>query len=95
MKKIVSDKNLFFASLTIVAFFGFIYLNSYYFKSDFVLIGVFQEMLTLPLMVLQVALLILASMKFSSSKYSFKNYTIWSLGLLLTSSVLTWGSLFS
>ena len=48
MKQIVSDKNLFFASLAIATFFGFVYLNSYYFKSNFVLIGVFQEMLTLP-----------------------------------------------
>ena len=94
MKQVLSDKNLFFASLAIVSFFSFLYLDAHYFKIDAVLIGVFQELLTLPLMLIQVALLVFAFMNFISNKYSFKNYSIWSVGLLLTSSMLTWGSLF-
>ncbi len=95
MEQILNDKILFLASLVIVSFFGFIYLDTYYFKIDFVLIGVFREMLTFPLMLLQVVILVLAFKNLISTKYSFKNYSIWTVGLLLSSLVLTWGSVFS
>jgi hypothetical protein len=95
MKQIFNDKNLFLVSLMIALFFTFLYLNHYYFKIDFVLIGVFQELLTLPTMVFQVVLLVIATMNFVSNKYALKPYSILSMGILLTSSILTWGSLFS
>jgi hypothetical protein len=95
MKQILNDKYLFLASLMIALFFTFLYLNNYYFKLDFVLIGVFQELLTFPTMFFQVILLVIACMNFISNKYSLKSYSIWSVGILLTSSVLTWGALFS
>jgi hypothetical protein len=95
MIQILNDKYLFLASLMIAIFFTFLYLNNIYFKINFVLIGLYQELLTLPTMVFQVVLLVIATMNFVSNKYSLKTYSAWSVVILLTSSILTWGSFFA
>ena len=47
MKKGFSDRNVTVINLSIVGFFGLIYLINYY-QIDAVLIGVIREMLTIP-----------------------------------------------
>ena len=94
MKPTFDAKPLFWVSLAVVFYFGFVYLNHSYFKIDFVLLGVFQEMMLFPLMVLQLVLLFFSLQNLFSTQFSFKTYSFPTVCLLLTSSLLTWGSFF-
>lgn len=87
-------KPLFWISFAVVSYFGFVYLNRYYFKIDFVLLGVFQEMMLFPLMALQLVLLFLAIKNLITVQFSLKAYSFLTVCILLTSSILTWGSFF-
>lgn len=90
----MNDKSLFWISAAVVAYFGFVYLNHYYFNIDVVLLGVFQEMLLFPLMALQWVLLFFSVKNLIAAKFSLKTYSFPTVCLLLISSVLTWGSFF-
>lgn len=92
MKPTFDAKPLFWVSLAVVSYFGFLYLNHSYFKIDVVLLGVFQEMMLFPLMALQLVLLFFAFQNLVTAKFSLKNYSFPTACLLLVSSVLTWGS---
>ena len=59
MSKNNNSKIFFYLSLCVVGYFCLLLLNAYVIKSDFVLIGVFQEMLTIPLLFFQLVLLAL------------------------------------
>lgn len=87
-------KPLFWISLAVVCYFGFVYLNHYFFKIDFVLLGVIQEMMLFPLMALQLVLLLLAIKNLITAQFPFKTYSFLTVCVLLTSSILTWGSFF-
>ena len=52
------NKNLALINFIIVAYFVMIWLV-YYFKIDFILVGVFQELLTIPFMLAQIVFLVL------------------------------------
>jgi len=68
----------------------FIYLNSTYIKSEFVLIGVIQELLTIPCLLLQPILLFIALLKLFKGNYKRKGYLIVASSILLISIVTTW-----
>ena len=88
-----SGKRLFFVSLSVVGYFCLLFLNAYVVKSDFVLIGVFQEILTLPLLfLLQPALLVLSFMYCINDKFRIKTYSFWSFFILLVSNSYFLGS---
>ncbi|WP_339890096.1 hypothetical protein [uncultured Flavobacterium sp.] len=91
MNKLVTTKNLTIANLIIVSYFGIIYILNYY-KIDFVLIGVFSELLTIPFLIAQLVFLGIGI------KHLFKNkkevLNIISLLLLATSSFITLRSFF-
>lgn len=87
-----NDKSLFWVSAAVVSYFGFIYLNHYYFHIDLVLLGVFQELLLFPLMALQLVLLFFSLKNLIAAKFSLKTYSFPTVCILLISSVLTWGS---
>jgi len=87
-----NDKSLFWVSFAITSYFSFIYLNHYYFHINIVLLGVFQEMLLIPLMVLQLVLLYLSVTNFITAKFSLKTYSFPTVCILLISSIFTWGS---
>lgn len=89
-----NDKSLFWVSAAVVSYFGFIYLNHYYFHIDLVLLGVFQEMLLIPLMALQLVLLFFSIKNLVFAKFSLRTYSFPTVCILLISSVLTWGSFF-
>lgn len=89
-----NDKPLFWVSLAIVSYFGFVYLNHTYFKIDFVLLGVFQEMMLFPLMALQLVLLLFSIKNLIAANFPLKTYSFLTVCVLLTSSILTWGSFF-
>jgi len=83
---------LFFVSLGVVGYFCLLCLNACIFKSDSVLIGVFQEMLTLPLLIIQLALFIISIIYCINDRFRFKSYTLWTLFILLVSNLFLLGS---
>lgn len=90
--RIKGSKTIFILCILVLMYFGFLLLNSEVFKFDFVLIGVLQEVLTLPIMFGQLLLVIFSIKNFIESKYSYKTYPIWSLLILLVVNIFIWGS---
>jgi len=94
MLRKITDKNLLQGTLISSVYFTFIYLNSTIFKFDFVLIGVFQELLTIPFLLLEFLLLFVA-IKFSiRDGFSLKKRSLYLLLVLLLSNGLIWSSFF-
>ena len=90
---ISNGKCNFYISIITSLFLLFIYLNSTVFKLTFVLIGVFQELLTIPCILTQPILLFLSLKKFIRIKFKVKSYTFCTLIITLTVTILTLGSL--
>ena len=86
-------KILFFVSLGVVGYFCLLCLNANMIKSDFVLIGVFQELLTLPLLLVQLILFILSIIYCINNKFRFKSYSLWAFFILLVGNSIFLGSL--
>ncbi|AEI49906.1 hypothetical protein [Runella slithyformis] len=91
----LNEKPLFWVSAAIVSYFGFVYLNHYFFRLNVVLLDVFQEILLFPLMALQLVLLFFSLQHLIAAKFSFKSYSFPTFCMLLISSILTWGSFFA
>ena len=87
------EKAVFLVSLATSLFLLAIYLNYSVFQSDFVLIGVFQELLTIPCFLAQPVLLILAGRTFIKSKFKFQTFSFVSLLIVVPTLLLAWGSL--
>lgn len=62
--KLFSEKKLFWISLAVILYFCLLYLNAYCVKSEIVLLGWFQELLTIPFILFQFILLILSILYF-------------------------------
>lgn len=95
MKKIVekfAGKMFFFVSLCVVGYFCLLCLNAYVVKSDFILIGVFQELLTLPLIFFQLVLLVFSILHCLKDKFRIKTYSFWSFIVLLVSNLFVFTS---
>jgi hypothetical protein len=58
MNKLITSKNLTIINFVIVSYFILIWLISFY-KIDFVLIGVFGELLTIPFLIAQIVFLVI------------------------------------
>jgi len=58
MNKLMTNRNLTIANILIVTYFALIYLLNY-FNIDFVLIGVYREIFTIPFLLAQVVFLVL------------------------------------
>lgn len=81
--KAITNKRLFFTSIMLAAYFSFLYLNAYVFKSRNVLIGVVQEMITLPILVVLVFFLGLAIQRFIDERFGGTMYLSAALIVLL------------
>lgn len=81
--KIISEKKLFWISFAVVGYFCLLYLNAYFIKSDLVLIGWFQELLTIPFILFQFILLILSILYNTKDKFRVNRYSFWSFLILL------------
>lgn len=82
-----AGKRFFFVSLGVVGYFCVLCLNAYVVKSDFIFIGIFQEMLTLPLVLLQSVLLVFSVLRCMKDKFRVKTYSFWSFILLSASNL--------
>ncbi len=91
MRKLITNKNLTIINFLIVTYFILIWLVNFY-KIDFVLIGVFREILTLPFLVMQIVFLVIGI------KYLFQKkgnlLTIISIVSLVICTIITVGSFF-
>ena len=89
MNVLKTEKNLTIANFIVVAYFIVIYLI-YYFQIKFVLIGVFQELLTIPFLLGQLVLLFLG-IRFLIKEKRFRLLYILSFIALIGCVVLTIG----
>lgn len=87
-----AGKKFFFMSLSVTAYFCLLYLNTYIVKSNSVLIGIFQELLTLPLILFQLLLLILSILYCIKDKFRIITYSFWSFLILLISNLFIFKS---
>ncbi|WOD44103.1 hypothetical protein [Hwangdonia lutea] len=88
-----SGKTMFYTSIITSLFLLFIYLNATVFKMTFVLIGVFQELLTIPSIVAQPILLFLSLKQFIRIKFKVRSYAFYTLTVSLITTILAFGSL--
>ncbi|GAB5527938.1 MAG: hypothetical protein Roseis2KO_58100 [Roseivirga sp.] len=92
--QLVSEKQLLAISLAIATYFLTIFLLNF-FEVDFTLIGVFRELLTVPMLLGQLIFLVMGLAILVRRKESKRKYlTVMSILLLATSSLLTIGSFF-
>jgi hypothetical protein len=66
----MKNRTIFILSVFALLYEIFLALNAHYFRFEHVLIGVFQEVLTIPILIGQFALLIFAAKRFKVSNYS-------------------------
>ena len=91
MKKLITSRNLTIVNFAIVSYFILIWLINFY-KIDFVLIGVFREMLTIPFFIAQIVFLIIGIKYLIQNQRDF--LIIISVLSLSICSVVTIGSFF-
>ena len=91
MNKLMTNRNLTIINFVIVTYFGLIYLLNFY-TIDFVLIGVFREMLTIPFLLAQIVFLVLGIIHLIKHKTHF--LTIISIIGLAISAIYTIGWFF-
>jgi len=91
MNKFLTNKNLVIANFAIVSYFILIWLFNLY-NVDFVLIGVLREILTIPLLILQIVFLVIGI------KFLMKNQKDFLIMISVVSlaicSIITIGSFF-
>lgn len=87
------NKTLFILSLSIFVYFTFLFLNSYVLKWENTIFGVFQELLTIPMLIFQVVLLVIAFKRSVKDKFAIKSLAFWSFCLMVVSSSVTLGTL--
>ena len=83
-KPIIENYILMIALVVCIAILGFFYLNYHYFNLDFVLVGVFQELLMIPssLGLVVVAILGFINWKRTSFRLYSLSLVVFSLGML-------------
>jgi hypothetical protein len=94
IKKTNNKREIIIFSLCIISliYFTLLFSNTYFFNFQHLLIGVFQEILTIPFLIGLLVLLIFSIKDGLSNKFSFKHYSIWSLLILIIIIIITWGS---
>ena len=70
MNKLMTNRNLTIINFVIVTYFGMIYFINFY-KIDYVLIGVFRELLTIPFLLAQIVFLVLGIIHLVKHKTHF------------------------
>ncbi len=93
MSEIICNKNLFYFRLLTAGYFILLCVNAYIIKSECILIGIIQELLTIPMLLIQIFLFILSIKYCIKNKFRIKEYTFWAFPILLVSNSFTLGSL--
>jgi hypothetical protein len=82
------DKLIFFVALFTVIYIGLIFLNGTFIKIENVVLGVIQQLTTLPTILLQFALLLFATFRFVKGGFKILSYSFFTSFLLITSLTL-------
>ena len=69
MNKLINNRNLAIVNFAIVTFFGLIWLINHY-QIDWVLVGVFREILTIPFLIAQLLFLVIGVINIIKQKPS-------------------------
>ena len=97
--KTLSNKLLFIVSTMVIGFFVFLYLNTYILKSNYPLISVVQELLTIPTLLIELCLFVFTIERINKNGILSDRYLLGSFVLLLLSIIFSFGpiliSLFS
>lgn len=93
MFKILSSKRLFYLSILIAGYFGFLYLNAKVLRWNSLFLQFVVELFTILFLIGQVALFIIAAIYWKKDKFSIKTYSFWALLVLLFNSLWTIGLL--
>lgn len=93
MSEIINSKTLFYISLIIAGYFVLLCINAYIIKSERVLIGIIQEMLTIPMLIIQIFSFFLSIKYCIKNKFRIKEYSFAAFSILLVSNLSTLGSL--
>jgi len=91
MNKLITNRNLTIINFVIVTYFILLWLINFY-NIDFVLIGVFRELLTIPFLIAQIVFLVIGIRYLIKNQRNF--LTIISVILLAICTVITVGSFF-
>jgi hypothetical protein len=91
MSTFVNNKNLTIINFSIVAYFGLLYVLNFL-KIDFVLIGVFREIFTIPFILAQMLFLVLGIIHVVKHKKYLLTFI--SIVLLAINAIYTIGSFF-
>jgi hypothetical protein len=91
MSTFVNNKNLTIINFSIVAYFGLLYVLNFL-KIDFVLIGVFREIFTIPFILAQMLFLVLGIIHVVKHKKHLLTFI--SIVLLAINAIYTIGSFF-
>lgn len=91
MDRITSGKATFLTSIFLTSYFFLLMRNGFYWKSDIVLIGVVQELFTIPAMLVSIVLFFVVLIKlFSARDRAAKPWYGLTLGLLILNFVINW-----
>jgi hypothetical protein len=88
MEEIKVSKILFHVSWLSSVYFLLLALNHYVIKSTFVLIGIVQEVVTIPLMLAQLLLFGASIFYWIKDNFSVKKYSFWTLIISLSNSLV-------
>lgn len=91
MAKLITNRSLTIVNFSIVSFFILIWLINFY-KVDYVLIGVFREILTIPFLIAQIVFLVIGVNYLIKNKINI--LTLISLITLAICTIITIGSFF-
>ena len=89
-----SEQNIFFASIFLLVYFGFLLANAYLLKLEYTIISILQEIFTIPFMLLSLVLLFLSVRIFVLKNYKLLSYAFFSAVLLTLLVITTLGSFF-
>ena len=92
MKNTDIRKSLFYSSIFIFCYFLFLVINFHIIRSRAFIIGFFQELLTIPLLLVQPFLLYTVFQNWHNEKYRFNSISAWTAIILLVTFVYTYGS---
>ena len=88
----ISSKHLFVAASVTLLFLIVVWLNAYVIKSSIILVEVVQELLLIPVILLQVLILVFALKKAVQIKTTLKGLLLWTILLMICSITLTFSS---
>lgn len=88
----MKDKTLFYLSMMVVCYFAILFMNAYWLKINSPVFSFLQELLTIPVLLLQGILLVITTYKTVIKRVNSRQVKI-TLFFLIVTSIVTYGSL--